>query len=109
MEDLLEEIVGEIKDEFDEEPAMVGKVANERAWDVDGRATMEELRPLGVLVAEAEAAEPVGAIMLSRLGHLARVHDIVDLGEAMAEVTLISRRRVIRVRVRPARAKPSEP
>jgi CBS domain containing-hemolysin-like protein len=102
MEDLLEEIVGEIRDEFDEEPARVVKVANERAWDVDGRATMEELRPLGIVVDEAEAAEPVGAMVLSRLGRLARVHDVVSFGEATAEVTLISRRRVVRVRVRTA-------
>jgi len=106
MEDLLEEIVGEIKDEFDEEPARVVKVPDERAWDVDGRATMEELRSLGVVVPEADAAEAVGAIMLARLGRIARMHDVVDLGEATAEVTLISRRRVTRVRVRPAEAKP---
>jgi len=110
MEDLLEEIVGEIKDEFDEEPARVVKVANERAWDVDGRATMEELRALGVVVAETEAAEPVGAMVLARLGRPARVHDIVSFGEATAEVTLISRRRVTRVRVRvltPAAVEPA--
>jgi CBS domain containing-hemolysin-like protein len=106
MEDLLEEIVGEIRDEFDEEPAKVVKVQNERAWDVDGRATMEELRSLGVVVPDTEAAEPVGAIMLARLGRLARMHDVVDLGEATAEVTLISRRRVTRVRVRPLTPKP---
>jgi CBS domain containing-hemolysin-like protein len=106
MEDLLEEIVGEIKDEFDEEPAKVVKVPNERAWDVDGRATMEELKSLGVIVPEAEAAEPLGAIMLARLGRLARMHDVVTFGEATAEVTLISRRRVTRVRVRPIDPKP---
>jgi CBS domain containing-hemolysin-like protein len=105
MEDLLEEIVGEIRDELDEEPAKVVKVANERAWDVDGRATMEELRTLGVAVEESESAEPVGAIILARLGRLARVHDIVSFGDATAEVTLISRRRVTRVRVRPVESK----
>jgi len=110
MEDLLEEIVGEIKDEFDEEPARVVKVPHERAWDVDGRATMEELRALGVSVDESEAAEPVGAIVLARLGRLARVHDVVALGGATAEVTLLSRRRVTRVRVRPVPAEsPSVP
>jgi CBS domain containing-hemolysin-like protein len=109
MEDLLEEIVGEIKDEFDEEPAKVVKVAGERAWDVDGRATMEDLRALGVHVEEAEGAEPVGAIVLARLGRLPRMHDTVELGGAIMEVSALSRRRVTRVRVRfppPATAQP---
>jgi CBS domain containing-hemolysin-like protein len=107
MEDLLEEIVGEIRDEFDEEPAKVVKVPNEKAWDVDGRATMEDLRPLGVAVADDEAAEPVGAMVLARLGRPPRMHDVVDFGEATAEVTLISRRRVTRIRVRPLASEPT--
>jgi CBS domain containing-hemolysin-like protein len=109
MEDLLEEIVGEIKDEFDEEPAKVVKVAGDRAWDVDGRATMEDLRALGVHVEEAEGAEPVGAIVLARVGRLPRMHDTVELGGAIMEVSALSRRRVTRVRVRfppPATAQP---
>jgi CBS domain containing-hemolysin-like protein len=108
MEDLLEEIVGDIRDELDEEPAKVVKVPNERAWDVDGRAAMEELRGLGVTIPETEAAEPIGAIVVARLGRLARMHDVVALGDWAAEVTLISRRRVTRVRVRPP-ASPAAP
>jgi CBS domain containing-hemolysin-like protein len=102
MEDLLEEIVGEIRDEFDEEPARVTKVSSEpNAWDVDGRATMEELRVLGVHVEESEAAELIGAVVLEKLGRLPRVGDTVQLApDTSAMIFAMHRRRVARVRVR---------
>jgi len=102
MEDLLEEIVGEIRDELDVEAARVVKVSNEDgAWDVDARATMEELRTIGVRVHDEERHETVGTVVLTRLGRIPRISDRVDLApEAVAEITSVSRRRILRVRVR---------
>ena len=102
MEDLLEEIVGEIRDEFDEEPQKVIKIAGEEGiWEVDGRATMDELRPFGVTVADSDLGESVGALVVELLGRLPRAGDKVPLGKgATAEVLAISRRRVTRLRVR---------
>lgn len=101
MEDLLEEIVGEIRDEFDEEPLRVVKTPGvEGVWDVDGRAAVEELRAIGVQVPDAELGEQVGSFVVELLGRLPRAGDKVELGRnATAEVTAISRRRVMRVRV----------
>ena len=101
MEDLLEEIVGEIRDEFDEEPQRVVKVAGVAdTWEVDGRAAMDELRSVGVKVPEAESGENVGALVVELLGRLPRSGDKVDFGQgATAVVTGVSRRRVTRVRV----------
>jgi CBS domain containing-hemolysin-like protein len=102
MEDLLEEIVGEIRDEFDEEPQRVLKLpGTEDVWEVDGRASMDELRALGVPVKEVVLGETVGALVVELLGRLPRAGDAVDIGPgATAEVTGISRRRVTRLRVR---------
>jgi CBS domain containing-hemolysin-like protein len=102
MEDLLEEIVGEIRDELDVEVARVAPVPNvEHAWDVDARATLEELRSVGVRVEDNEWAETVGTVVLARLGRIPRIGDKVELGaDAVAEVTSVSRRRIMRVRVR---------
>jgi CBS domain containing-hemolysin-like protein len=102
MEDLLEEIVGEIRDEFDEEPQKVTKLpGSEDTWEVDGRATMDELRPFGVKVPDSELGEPVGALVVELLGRLPRAGDKVQLAPgATAEVIAISRRRVTRLRVR---------
>jgi CBS domain containing-hemolysin-like protein len=111
MEDLLEEIVGEIRDELDVEAARIVKVASlTNTWDVDARATMEELRSLGVEIDEGEAAEAVGTVVLARLGHIPRVGDKVSLGpDATAEITSMSRRRIMRVRVRLTKAPESNP
>jgi CBS domain containing-hemolysin-like protein len=102
MEDLLEEIVGEIRDELDVEASRVVKVAKEdHAWDVDARATMEELRTIGVRVDDEERHETVGTVVLTRLGRIPRIGDRVDLDpEAVAEITSVSRRRIMRVRIR---------
>ena len=109
MEDLLEEIVGEIRDELDVEQAHVSEVPGaESTWDVDARATGEELRALGVELDAEESAETVGTVVLSRLGRIPRIGDKVELGAmASATVTSVSRRRILRVRVR-VRAHPPE-
>jgi magnesium and cobalt exporter, CNNM family len=102
MEDLLEEIVGEIRDELDVEAARVLRAPGEEiAWDVDARATMDELKTAGVHVAEEESAEAVGTVVLARLGHIPRIGDKVDLtAEATAEITSVSRRRIMKIRLR---------
>jgi CBS domain containing-hemolysin-like protein len=102
MEDLLEEIVGEIRDEFDEEPQRVVKAPGmENTWEVDGRAAVDELRATGAKLPDNELHESVGALVVELLGHLPRAGDRVDLAQGVsAEVTGISRRRVTRVRVR---------
>ncbi len=99
MEDLLEEIVGEIRDELDVEPPRIQK-AGDAAWDVDARASMEELGDaLGVEL--DDQPEPVGAVVLQHLARLPRAGDKVELGPGVtAEVTSISRRRITKVRVR---------
>lgn len=102
MEDLLEEIVGEIRDELDVETARVVKTSSEEnTWDVDARATAQELRHLGVVVDDDEWGETIGTAVLRRLERIPRIGDKVELGpDATAEITNMSRRRIMRMRVR---------
>jgi putative hemolysin len=102
MEDLVEEIVGEIRDELDVEPPRVAPLAGEKdVWEVDGLATADDLRDVGLPVADEWLGEPLGRIVLQQLGHLPRVGDVVRLAENLvAEVATTNRRRIQRLRVR---------
>lgn len=101
MEDLLEEIVGEIRDELDEETPRIMKV-EDRTWDVDARATIEELAK-GIGVHLEEPAETVGVVVLGKLARIPRVGDKTELAAGVSvEVIGTSRRRITAVRVRTA-------
>ncbi|MBX3185772.1 MAG: HlyC/CorC family transporter [Labilithrix sp.] len=117
MEDLVEDVLGDIRDELDVEPEIVVlRATDPPTWEVDAGATVDDLRDNGVPVdrfdrLEAqESGEHIGKLVLDRLGHLPSVGDVVELGEgALAEIVATTRRRVHRVRIRVERAPPSSP
>lgn len=99
MEDLLEEIVGEIRDELDIEAMRIERRAD--GWEVDGGVTLDELAAVtGVEAPKDERGDSIGAAVVARLERLPRIGDEVELGGVKAEVMSVSRRRVTRVRVR---------
>ena len=102
LEDLLEEIVGEIRDEYDTEVEPVVDEGDGR-WVFSGKAHVEELRDRVGLELDGEGFETVGGYLLSRLGRVPAVGEHLELDGLHVDVLEAERRRIIRVRVtRPA-------
>lgn len=100
MEDLLEEIVGEIRDELDDEGVRIEKRTD--GWEIDGSVTLDEIASVaGMTPPDGEQGASIGAAVVARLRRLPRIGDEVDLAGMRAQVVSVSRRRVTRVRVRP--------
>jgi putative hemolysin len=101
IEDLLEELVGEIDDEFDDSHAKVSRIEEGR-WSVDALADLGEvIEQLRLELDETHIeAETVGGMMMERLGRIPRIGATVTLGNYLFTVTSADDRRVNRVEIR---------
>jgi magnesium and cobalt exporter, CNNM family len=105
IEDLLEEIVGEIRDEYDVELEPVQQEA-EGVFVFSGNVPIEDLNDrLGVSIAR-EGFSTIGGYLLAHLGRVPTVGEQFDLDGLHVEVLEAERRRVTRVRVRRQVAEP---
>ena len=99
VEDLLEEIVGEIRDEYDvESEAVVDE--GDGVFVLSGRVSVDEVHDrLGVEI-EPEGFETVGGYLLSHLGRMPYVGERFEVDGLDVEVLEVERRRIVKVRLR---------
>jgi CBS domain containing-hemolysin-like protein len=99
LEDLLEEIVGEIRDEYDVETEPVIDEGN-GSYVFSAKVNIDEVRErLGVEI-EAEGFETVGGYVLTRVGRVPAVGETFELDGMSVEVLEAERRRIHKVRFR---------
>jgi CBS domain containing-hemolysin-like protein len=107
VEDLLEEIVGEIRDEYDVESETVTE-ESPGTFVFSGKVSVDEVRDrLGVEI-EREGFETVGGFLLSHLGRMPYVGETFDVDGLSVEVLEVERRRITKVRVRRRAPLPAE-
>jgi CBS domain containing-hemolysin-like protein len=97
LEDLLEEIVGEISDEYDEEAAaQIQEI--ERGYLLDGLLTVRDAnRRLGLSLPESENYITIAGFLLAQAGHLVERGEVVQYEGALFTVESMEGRRVLRV------------
>ncbi|HZI66404.1 MAG TPA: hemolysin family protein [Thermoanaerobaculia bacterium] len=98
VEDLLEEIVGEISDEHEDEREEITR-AGEQAYSVSGKANVGRIRDLFGRGPEEEEFSTIGGFLAARLGHIPRPGETHREGDLLFTVEEADRRRVHRVRV----------
>ena len=101
MEDLLEEIVGEIVDEYDEEEPLIQPVA-EGEYIVDGRLPVDELAELFGTELPDEDWDTVGGLLLGLAGRVPEEGEVFHLDAITFTAERVQGRRVSRIRVGPA-------
>jgi putative hemolysin len=101
IEDLLEEIVGEIQDEYDVEEPMVVRLSDDQAR-IDGRADVDELRELFDIQLELEDEEEydtIGGLLYHRIGGVPAPGDRIEVDGLTLTVESTDGRRVGKVLV----------
>ena len=101
IEDLLEEIVGEIQDEFDEEEPMK-VIVREGEAILDGRTDIDEMGELvdpALELEDDEEYDTVGGFVYHRIGRVPVVGDTVAVDPFKITVIKVTGRRVGKVRV----------
>lgn len=98
MEDVLERLVGEVQDEFDDEtPAVVPETAG--SYVVQGTALLEEVNKALGLELASEDVDTMAGLVTEQIGRIVTQGDRVDLDGAVAEVLEVRRSRATRIRV----------
>ncbi len=98
LEDVVEEIVGDIQDELHVDGPRIN--LTEDGAIVDGSLPIGDLTLEGLDAPPIEGAETVGGYILASLGRLAQPGDTIRLGDYVAVVEDVRRRRVHRVAMR---------
>ena len=99
IEDLLEEIVGEIRDEDDVESEPIVE-EGQGAFVFSAKVSFDDLRERLDLEIESEGFETVGGYILSRVGRVPAVGETLDVDGLSVEVLEAERRRIHKVRIR---------
>jgi len=98
IEDLLEELVGEIYDEFDREQPHVKKV-NDTDYEVNGRVLLENISEILKVNLEEEGITTIGGYIFTRLSRKPRKGDEVEFDGYTFQAAEVVGSRILKVKI----------
>ena len=98
IEDIIEEVVGEIEDEFDPDNKYLTQLS-EREWLVDGRFSIDDAIELGWPIEDSDEYETIAGFVLDTLDSLPRPGDSVEVEGHVFRVQSMRGRRITLLRV----------
>lgn len=99
LEDLLEEIVGEIRDEYDDYEEEIIKQIDENQYEVDGGAKIGDVNDALGLDLASEDYDSIGGYVIELLDHLPETGEAGQNERALFEVLEADKTRVERIRI----------
>jgi putative hemolysin len=97
IEDLLEEIVGDIRDEYDTNEAVEFTQIAVGEYVVDGGMNLDDLNQRIDVDLANDDNDSIGGYVYSKLGHVPEVGEIVEEGNLMMRVDEVENRRIRKV------------
>ena len=108
LDNVLEELVGEIKDEFDQDPAREFVRLNEEEFVVQGQLNLYELQELADLNLENPEVSTIGGYVVQLLGHLPKQGEQVQIEDYLVTITQTDGLRIFQLHFKKHQVQPSE-
>ena len=97
IEDLVEEIVGDIKDEYDINEEAEYTRLGENEYSIDGGMNIDDLKDLLDITLPDDANDSIGGYIYSKLGHVPEVGEVVEEPTLLMRVDAVENRRIRKV------------
>jgi len=98
MEDIIEEVMGEIEDEYDDESSMI-QVVKEDEYIVDGSAKLNDISELIGVSMESDELDSVGGFIIEELGRFPENNEEVIINNIRFVVEELDKNRIKKVRI----------
>ena len=101
MEDLLEEIVGDIQDEHDEDETLEIETVEQGVYEFDGKVLLDEVTELLSIALDEHEEDTIGGYMFGLLGRRPKEGDTVTIGNYRFVAIEVNGVRIVRLKATP--------